>query len=551
MNVSNRSQQASSAALATGLRPRENRNFNILARVCLFSIFAAGFLGFASCVSGAEAEYTVRQIVENEASWKLYAETQTGFSVIGYIGSRTDRQIHMKNCELRFVMKPSTEFPNLFKRSKFLKLKGHFDLDENKKPIFLVESIDTTPALLQRFRSESLLIGADDYKSQRKLADLIKKEAEFYEDEELHAKAKEIYYQSLRGERESTRQLTPELLDGWVEQLKAYGIAESIQREWTHDSLWLRWNGLKNPRGTEFKQFARLLADKFPEARTFLETPQPRLREEYLKNPERVFANADSEQRKKLLRLFYMEVLVRDLEKETLADGSNGDEIAKRYRELLPELPDKFTEHENAWLAWRSAGLEQASRNEAIELSREYRSRNREQEAREVLDTWLKARLLVWKKDGASGLLRGAEEYLDLLEDRAQAVALLKSAWNLAPENEEIEKKLAGLGHYRHQGDWITQEAFDQLPPDPFLEAIKQGKVVKGMSPDQVLRALGKPAQTHTSFSAGRIGLVWVFGESGGKRLTVHFVRESKLDVETSRVIAIGETRSASSSVKK
>jgi hypothetical protein len=294
-----------------------------------------------------------------------------------------------------------------------------------------------------------------------------------------------------------------------------------------------------------------LLAEKFPASRTILETPQPLLQSEYLKNPERVFANAGGEQRSKLARLFYIEVLVRDLEQEARADGSNGDEIAKRYRELLPELPDKFSEHENAWLAWRSSGLEQASRDEALALSRDFRTRNRTDEAREAIDTWLKARLKVWKKDGASGLLRGAEEYLDLLEDRTQAVSLLKSAWNLAPQNEEIEKKLADLGFYRHQGDWITQAEFDKLPPDQLLEAVKRGEVVKGMSPDQVQRAWGKPAETHMSISAGHIGHVWVFGESGGNRLTVHFLRESNLGFEQSRVIAIGETKSAEPKVEK
>jgi hypothetical protein len=542
--------QSSAASPAFGRRLSAERARMLVVRVCFGSILVTGAWGFGSDVWGDEPEYTVRQIVENETSWSLYAETKTRFSVIGYIGSRTDRQIHMKNCELRFVMKPSTEFPNLFKRSKFLKLKGHFDLAE-KKPIFLIESIDTTPALIQRFRAEALSIDSKDFQSQRKLGDLIKKEADFYDDEELHAKAKEIYFQSLRVERESTKNLTPELLDGWVEQLKDYGVAETIQEEWTHDSLWLRWRNLKNPRGTEFKQFARLLAEKFPASRTILETPQPLLQSEYLKNPERVFANAGGEQRSKLARLFYIEVLVRDLEQEARADGSNGDEIAKRYRELLPELPDKFSEHENAWLAWRSSGLEQASRDEALALSRDFRTRNRTDEAREAIDTWLKARLKVWKKDGASGLLRGAEEYLDLLEDRTQAVSLLKSAWNLAPQNEEIEKKLADLGFYRHQGDWITQAEFDKLPPDQLLEAVKRGEVVKGMSPDQVQRAWGKPAETHMSFSAGRIGHVWVFGESGDNRLTVHFLRESNLGFEQSRVIAIGETKSAEPKVEK
>jgi hypothetical protein len=517
---------------------------DLFVRICCGLILAAVTPGFVSPVSGAEPEYTVRQMVENEASWPLYGETKTRFSIVGSIGSRTDQQIHMKNCELRFMMKPSTEFPHLFKRSKFLKLKGYFDLDE-KKPVFWVESIDTTPALMQRFRAEALSLDSGDFKSQRKLADLVKKEADFNDDEELQEKARELYYLSIRVERESIKNPTPEMLEGWVEQLKGYGIAETIQKEWTHDALWLRWRNLKNPRGTEYKQFARLLADRFPSARTFLETPQPLLQTEYLKSPNRVFANADAEQRNKLVRLFYIEVLGRDLEQAALADGSNGDEIARRYRELLPELPDKVSEHEDAWLAWRSAGLEEASRDEAIALSREFRMRNRAEEARNVLDTWLKARLKVWKKDGASGLLRGAEEYLDLLEDRTQAVSLLKSAWNLAPRNEEIEKKLAALGQFRHQGDWITQEQFDKLPPDQFLEAIKRGEVVKGMSPDQVLRALGKPSETHTSISAGHIGLVWVFGESGSNRLTVHFLRESQLDFDKSLVIAIGETKSA------
>jgi hypothetical protein len=504
-------------------------------------LIACGLLGFDASVSAAERVYTVRQILEVEKSWPLFAETRTEFTVVGLIGSRTDRQIHMKNCKLRFELKPSVEFPNLYNRSKHLQLKGYFT-KINGQPAFLVESLEIVPPLVQRFRTEAVSITMANFQAQRKLAERIRKESEFYDDAELLAQSKELFYQSLRTERSRAKDVSPEMFDGWIEQLKDFGIDETIRDEWRHDSLWLRWRNLKNPRGTEYRQFARLLGDTFPAARKPLETPQPKLREQYLLRPEYQFAEADSAQRDKLLRLFYIEVLVRDLEQEARPDGSNGDEIAARYRNSLPELPEKFVEHENAWLTWRSANVAQASRNDAIQLAQEYRTRNRPDEARVILEKWLQARLTVWKRDGASGFMRAAEEYLDLLEDRSQAAELLKSAWNLAPGHEEIEKKMADLGHHRHEGKWISTQEFEQLPPDKLQLAIQQGKVVPGMTPEQVRRAFGAPARRHTSFSAGRIGHVWVFGESGGKQTTVHFQRESRAAFEQARVIAVGET---------
>ena len=144
------------------------------------------------------------------------------------------------------------------------------------------------------------------------------------------------------------------------------------------------------------------------------------------------------------------------------------------------------------------------------------------------------------RKEGPIGLMRVAEEYIDLLEDEQQAVKLLQEAYRLSPESERISARLTQLGFHRHEGRWIPLKQFNALPEDPLRKAIREGRVVVGMTAKQVESTLGAPTSTTRIATAGQLSELWIYGEPGASRLTVHLLRRSRrADLKAIRISQI------------
>ena len=126
------------------------------------------------------------------------------------------------------------------------------------------------------------------------------------------------------------------------------------------------------------------------------------------------------------------------------------------------------------------------------------------------------------------------------MEDRQTAAKLLKEAYELSPESEEIKQQLRLWGYVFKQGSWFTAVEAAKLPEDPIDQAIRDGRVVVGMTSSQVKRALGgKPTLMTRAATAGVICELWVYGRRGTARLIVQFQRRVRRAEPEARVIAV------------
>lgn len=505
---------------------------------------AVALVGRTHAIRGADGVRSVRQILEVKKSWPLFAENEIPFVLQGHIGSVTNNEIHMRYCrELRFFLSSDTDPLRLPPGKTMVKLTGKFKM-RDETPIFEVDKIETTSSFVQQHRARSVEIKFRDPDAWRKLAANTKAEAVFNQSPELHALAREAFVKACREERAEKKQVTDENLAAWITEMKKFGVEQQVLDVWEHERLWQKWRSVQSASDPDVAlRFANELATKFPEARTPLELPQPKLHEAYRQNPQELFSEADEDRRKRLLRLFYMDVLRREILMKADPKGSNADAVAARLKASLPDDPDLINRYEDLHLSWRFSQLPQASRQAAIELSREYRERQLPKKARETLEVWLEARLASWRKEGARGLVRAAGEYTTLLEDETTAHELLLNAWKLAPGEDDTKAALERLGYRLHDGRWITEKEFEDLPPDRIEEAIKAGEVLLQMTANDVRRALGLPAEIKTSVSAERVTQAWIYGEPGTVRSVVHLLRSSGQPVEQARVIAIGELK--------
>ncbi|MCH7685260.1 MAG: hypothetical protein IH899_01015, partial [Planctomycetes bacterium] len=220
--------------------------------------------------------------------------------------------------------------------------------------------------------------------------------------------------------------------------------------------------------------------------------------------------------------------------------SSNGMEIAAEIEKLLPEQQTLAEQYRERELSFRFSRVESSGRSEVVKLSKLFRDRNQQKKAEQVLTKWLAAKTKEMRKDGPAGLMRIAEEYINLMQDRQTAAKLLKEAYQLSPKSEEIKERLRLLGYVFRKGAWFTAAEAAERPEDPVDQAIRDGRVVIGMTSSQVKRALGgKPTTITRAATAGVICELWVYGRRGTARLIVQFQRRVRRAEPEARVIAV------------
>jgi len=492
-----------------------------------------------------ERVISIRELIAVKKNWPLFAETHTSFVVRGVISSRTDEQIHMRNCKLHFIMDSPDSFPRLKPGSKMVKLTGHFDT-ENNVPVFKVTKAASEFSLEQVHLQMSVEIDTTNPAAWRKLAAYTAAESKFYENNDLFLVAANAFEHSYVVTRTLQGKATSEEIQAWVTSMKEFGVPKDSIELWEYERFMMEWQKLQSnpqPQNAPLLRLAKDISTKYPASLTPLEVPVPKLEESSQQNPIKTFRESDQGQQNRLWRLLYREVLKTEVLLSAKDDGSNADHIRDQLKEAIPDLPDLYLSYDLLWLDWRFSQLGQSGKEEAIKLSVEYRKRNQSERGNKALETWLMKRLQVWSQEGPAGYVRAAEHYIELLEDKEKAHELLLKAWKLSPGQEETAKALESLGFRLHSGSWLPVAEYRKLPPDPIQTAIRNGEVIKGMTAQQVERSIGKPELTEHSFSTGHISEAWIYGDDKRKRIVVHLLRSTNAEAQFAKVIAVGELK--------
>ena len=99
----------------------------------------------------------------------------------------------------------------------------------------------------------------------------------------------------------------------------------------------------------------------------------------------------------------------------------------------------------------------------------------------------------------------------------------------------EIKKMLAPVLDFEKRS---PTENYVETLPAPVQEAIKQKKAIEGMTPDQVLLAMGRPRHKERSTNKDGVDTEdWVYGDPPGKITFVTF--------ESSKVVKVRESYAA------
>lgn len=508
------------------------------------------WLSVLLCLAGigpaAAAEpKSVEQFLSLRDNWKQFAEVGTRFSLEGRVSSWSESLLRLRNCSLNFRAESDLTFPRLTSDSRAVELQGFMRM-ENGRPEFVVTKIEEREEDVTFVRRERLKLPVDDPEPWYEFGEWVRQRAEFYDDEELREDAIEIFTDAVKIARRDIENGDADGLRRLARRTQELDLGKRLRSELIHEAIWVERRN-ERPLGLVKAEIERDLSgyDK-P-----LEADDTALRKSYLDDPLTVYSRARDAQRGKLHRALYADVCFEWIREKLENDYGNGLEIADRIDREVPEYHDVAETFRDRALERQSRQVATLSRTQAVALSREYESREQPDKAREVLENWIAAQEPRWRKEGTIGQVRLAEERLELLDDKAAAIALLQEAYLKSRGDSEVARKLRELGVVRDGNQWVRldQAARDgdaSLPPAE-VRAEQQatvpdpGGIRRGMTRSDVLTRLGRPDSVARLVVSGRLTELWSYGR--GTQTIVRFEQRLR-DVASDPRVETISTRS-------
>lgn len=479
-------------------------------------------------------QYSVQRFQELKERWEIFASSGVELRVEGRTAAVSESLLRFRGCSVPFRPAEGVRLPT--DSGNVMEVRGRLRRP-NGEWAFLVEEYKRLPGDMERFRFERNRLPEDDPQPWYRLAEWAAGRSAFYDDPDLKRKAREAYEKGLRIER---RQLAEGDVDGLLalaDKAARLEVSPSVRLEFLHEAYHLQWRKMKHREQPKVSQLADQVARTLPGCRVVPEAPDTELQQRYWDAPLIVYRSADRAQRRKLHRIFYSELGIAAIEQKADPEGRNGLAIAREIDERFPERHALAEMYRDRALDFRLRGVESLTRSEVTALIEQLRDRNRSDDAADALSRWVEAKIERARSAEAGELVEAAQACLDFLNDRQRAVRLLKQAWEKAPEVERAAELLTRLGYRLHDGQWMTEQAVAALPSDPVEQAMREGRVVAGMTPPQVRNALGAPTSVMRVATAGQINLVWQYRDRGSSPLVVHFLRRSSRNAQPAEVV--------------
>jgi hypothetical protein len=506
-------------------------------RKCRLAVVAILLCSLFPVAAQAETVGSIERFLRLKPRWPELVGVN--LTLEGRYASIVGNTIRFKHCEIPFrVQEP---LPQFSRAGRVLEVTGQL-VEQDDKLEFIVESLKerpSDPAMLRRRQSH---IKRDaEPQEWYDLAQWAMDRSRFYDDPELAEMAQSTFLFGIMAERRLQPATDADGLFRLADKMATFGMPAKLLHEYRHQAYHLLWDAAKRRGKTDLDELAERIAADLPDCKVPLPLPLPKLSENYWDNPIQVYHEADEAKRLRLHRIFYREIVLQRILSQAAPGGSNGFEIADRIEHHLPEMFDLAETYRDRELAFKLSNVASFRRAEVLALQEQFRRRKQPEQARQVIVDWLSARRERLRPDDAEGILNVSREYIDLLEDRSSAVETLIAAHRRNPFLKAIPEQLGRYGYTWKDGRWLPEGEAAERSADPVRQAMREGRVAEGMTPEQVRKTLGAPTSIVRAASAGHISEVWCYGDHNASRITIHFQRRSRQP--DSRVVGISHTR--------
>ncbi len=491
----------------------------------------------AAVLLQADGPIHISELMALKNQWPDLAAENRIIRLEARYSARTGPMLRLRNCDLGFRADDAVRIPRI-RDDKNLEIVGRI-VDTGKRLEFRVQRLAVGSSDMEQLASLRRRLPDNDAQPWYEVAEKFAARARFYDDPELLQAAEDTTAAGFRIERRLVASGDADALRKLADQVPKRGLPDALRAELIHESLRWRWTAMQARPQADRAALIKLLETELEGCRTPIRLRDEKLEGRYRADPIASYAAAPESDRLRMHRLFYREVLLPGILADARPDGSNGDEIASRLRKAIPEEAELADTYARKHLDWRVSGADTGSRAEMLLLTDELIRNGQKGRADEVRRRWVKATADRLASRGPAGLVQAASEYEALLGDRTKAIELLQAAWEQSSDKTEIEERLERFGLYRRNDQWMTQQQVDALPENQMQQAMRAGRVVRGMSPQQVRSTLGRPNRVTRFATASHMQMVWLFGEPTTNRISVLFDRKLDQAGHGSKVIAV------------
>ena len=483
---------------------------------------------WAEPIFAAENIWSVQKLNDSQP-WDGFVGSPLPIKVEGRLSTYGKGQLRLAKCEAKFTIdnEKLRQTPTLNTKAN-VELKGRFKKNAGKIE-FAVDELKVVDSFVVQFEVKASKLKLPTPEDWIELGDWGMERARFYEDDELIKKAKKAYGNAIELEYNSTKFADADGRRALAKKIEEYELSDQWRMELVHESLRLQWKAIQKaepPEPDHWQQFAATLEKQLPDATKPLKTIPVALNESYERDPDSTYRKSKDEIRRQLHRLFFISVMRKYLLNGASSDGHDGDTIADKIDNLIPEEHTTADAFRAAKLDFRFGKISVATRSEAENLSAAYRDRGQQDQAKQVLQQWIQSHEGRLKDDGIVGMMQLADEYLSLLNDEKSAVEWLSDAYAIDPKFEAITTRLSGLGYQIINGRWTksttpkSQVSKREDPPSTELSL--------GMSASDLRKLLGQPRSLARTITARGITEVWSFGPIGSSLLVVRLEQKSR-----------------------
>lgn len=435
-------------------------------------------------------------------------------------------EFHLQQSRVRFRLAPKLVPPS---RPVYpaVRVRG-VPRREGATILFDVTAMDLLPSDRERLETAAATLAPGDVKGREAWVAWAERNARLYDDPALAARARALAGEAMRARAAMPAADTPEAQVRLAQEARRRNAAEPEPSALAHKGF----RGLLAAAATPAAADALVgrIREFFPQA----ETPAPAVNvadweAAYRADPADGYRRADPAARPTMDRRLLADAIEKSLDLRAEAEPGQGLSLADEARARLPERPEVAARLQRLGLeaAERSVGTLRMA--EVQRLARVYREElNQPERATAILRRWLddqrKNRL---GRGDAEGRLALAEQYEQLVGDRAAAIELVREAWTIDPESSAIADAFRRRGYRKVGEEWVASaSARDPNAPgqdggprppgaDPYL----------GLTRDEILAQLGKPTQVSRIATQGQLIEQWTYPQTRGDPLRINFLR--------------------------
>ena len=467
----------------------------------------------------ASAAVTIQDFVLQEKQWPMQVGKRQVIEGRWAVTGRT--LLKFQKCGLEFrSQEPLPKLPRRSARDVNVQVIGRLRRD-GRKLYFQVERVAKLPDDLVIYRRRRPTGPGTTAEAWYALARWAARQGAFYKDAELTAKATEantagigLARRKAVGDVKALRQV--------VQVAVTLQVAAGLPVAIGHEAFVVQRKAARGD-SEKLKGIRDQVGRTLPGARDPKNQPTARLARRYRsEDPVAVYDEADSEDRGRLHRVLYADLATEEIVAGARPDGSNGYEIARAIRELVPENPAEADRWELLALERDLKRVPQMSRLDLEQVVKRLRSLKRPADANRAVDRWLEERRKRLMAEGVSGRLRLADLLLSVRNDRDQAVRVLQDADRLKPGDTDVAEAMQRLGYIKQGERWVIVEGRASLER---RRPSAQRGIRIGMRRRELLAAMGVPRRVSRVAVAGTISEIWVYGDPRSDRIAVHLLR--------------------------